>query len=88
MDTLYIPAASELEVMAHITDPIPQQPCLIEQAPHKRLPVLVARAPVTPTSQAVPICVLNPSPQAVTLYKGSTIATAEPIDSLTISPVS
>ena len=88
VDTLHISAASELEVMAHVTGTIPPQPCLLEQAPQKRLPVMVARALVTPTAQEVPIRVLNPSPETVTLYKGSSIATVEPIDSLSVSPVS
>ena len=48
--TLHIPAASELEVIAHVIGATSACTYLLEQIPNKRLPVVVARALVTPIS--------------------------------------
>ena len=53
--TIRIPAASELEILAHITGAAPTHTYLLEQNPSKRLPVMVARALVTPTSPDIPV---------------------------------
>ena len=93
VDTVRIPPESELEVMAHVhTDNHPKctqltQPCMLEQTPLKRLPVCVARALVTPSPAGVPIRLLNPSAETVTVYKHTSVAIMEPIDSASISQV-
>ena len=68
VETIRIPASCELEVMAHVSEYPTREPYLLEQVTHKRLPVCVARALVSPNSQKVPLRLLKPSPEDVILY--------------------
>ena len=87
VESICIPATSELEIMAHVSGLQGSQACLLEQAQYKRLPVRVARALVTPTVGGVPVRLLNPAPHQVTIYKDTTIAIMEPVDSLSICSI-
>ena len=78
--TIRIPASSELEILAHITGAAPKHTYLLEQNPSKRLPVMVARALVTPTSPDIPVRLINLASEDVTLFKGTHIATMEMLD--------
>ena len=88
VETIRIPASSELEIMAHVSGPPIYKPYLLEQMTHKRLPVCIARALVSPDSSEVPLRVLNPSPEDVILYKDTSVATMQPMENILISPVS
>ena len=68
VESICIPATSELEIMAHVSGLQGSQACLLEQAQYKCLPVPVARALVTPTVGGVPVRLLNPAPHQVTGY--------------------
>ena len=89
METVRIPAASELEVMANVDYDVNMlnQPLLLEQNPSERLPVRVARALVVPQSARVPIRILNPGVESITLNKNTPVAILEFVDDLSISPV-
>ena len=87
VESICIPATSELEIMAHVSGLQGSQACLLEQAQYKRLPVRVARALVTPTVGGVQVRLLNPAPHQVTIYKDTTIAIMEPVDSLSICSI-
>lgn len=60
---------------------------LLEQTAHKRLPVRVARALVLTTKKGVPLRLINPSTQMVTLHKGTHLAILEPIESQAIHQI-
>ena len=94
VDTVRIPPACELEVLAcvpthnNLDPPLPAQPCILEQACTKKLPVCVARALVTPSSKGFPVRLLNPGSETVVLYKHTSVATIEPISGTPVCPVS
>ena len=76
-ETLRIPARSEMEVMAGIPA---NGTLLVENEPMAKLPVMVARAVVCPDASEAPVRLLNPTSEAVTVYKGTKIAVAEALD--------
>ena len=80
-DTISVPASSEMEIMAHIDSAEERGTWLLEGV---ECPVLVARALVAPQRQAVPVRIINTDLTPVTLYKNIKIATAEPINDLSI----
>ncbi|KRX34141.1 Retrovirus-related Pol polyprotein from transposon 17.6, partial [Trichinella murrelli] len=57
-------------------------PWLLEQRPEGRLPVAVARAVVHPREGCVPVQLLNPSGDKVTIHQGKVVATIEVVDPL------
>ncbi|KRX68115.1 Retrovirus-related Pol polyprotein from transposon 17.6 [Trichinella sp. T6] len=57
-------------------------PWLLEQRPEGRLPVAVARAVVHPREGCVPVQLLNPSGDKVTIHQGKVVATIEIVDPL------
>ena len=59
---------------------------LLEETP-KRLPVAVARGSVEVTSTSVPVIVLNPSEEPVTLYRAMELATMQEVDEPTACEV-
>ena len=63
------------------------QPWLLEQNPSAHLPVRVARALVAPQSPRVPIRILNPGVESITLTKNTPVAILEFVDGLSITPV-
>ena len=83
---LHIPPSCELEIMGHVSSAL----CgdyLLEQTTHKRLPVRVARALVSTTDEGMPLRLINPSTQMVTLHKGTQLAILEPIESQAIHQI-
>ena len=44
--------------------------------------MFVARALVNPTNRTIPICLLNPSDETISVYKNAKVAELEPIASL------
>jgi len=73
-----VPAASELEVMAHL--PASNGQWLIEGVQHDK--VLIVRAVVTPTDKSIPLRIANTNTIPLTLYQGIKI------ESLLQKPVS
>jgi hypothetical protein len=91
VDTVRIPPACELACVPthnNLDPPLPAQPCILEQACTKKLPVCVARALVTPSSKGFPVRLLNPGSETVVLYKHTSVATIEPISGTPVCPVS
>ena len=84
-DTFRVPGCSEIEIMAAVPDAASEGTWIIEGDVMKRNPLLVARALVTLTDMAVPICLLNPRPECITVKKGTVVAHMEPVQSLDTS---
>jgi len=82
--SITIPAASELEVMAHL--PALGGQWLIEGVQNNK--VLIARAVVTPTDKSIPLRIANTSAMPVTLYNGMKVAIAEPVAETNINTLS
>ena len=78
--TICIPPNSEVEVMAHLSQPVESGAWLLEEAPGERHAACVARAVVSPQSDQVVVRLLNPRPEPVKVYRGSRIATLEPVE--------
>ena len=78
--TTCIPPNSEVEVIARLSQPVEGGTWLLEKAPGERHAACVARAVVSPQSDQVVVGLLNPRPEPVNLYKGSRIATLEPVE--------
>ena len=53
---------------------------LVEDRVPKKLPILVARAIVAPQNGKFPVRVLNLTLEPITVYKGTRIATSEPME--------
>ena len=62
---------------------------LVEEYLSKKTPVLIARAVVTPRQGKIPVRILNLKAEPLTIYRGTRIATAEPLkdDPGTVSAV-
>ena len=60
---------------------------LLEPLSTARLPIRAARALVSPSVAGVPVRLLNPGTEPITIHKGTKIAQLEPVDGLTICPV-
>jgi len=74
-----------MEVMVKVkSELVSADVCLVEAAPLKELHIIVANALVKPIESnkeiTVPIRLINPSAESVTLYKGSTVACVSGID--------
>ena len=82
-ETFIIGAMSEMETMGEM-----QSDCegtwIMEDKQLKRTQVVVARAIVTPQGGKVPMRLLNPKSEPLTIYKGTRLAIAEPIDPVEI----
>ncbi|KRY46472.1 hypothetical protein T03_14777 [Trichinella britovi] len=57
-------------------------PWLLERRPKGKLPVAIARAVVHPREGCVPVQLLNPSADRVTIHRGNVVATTEAVDPL------
>ena len=89
-ETIRIPSFSELEVMADTTGVMARglgHSYLLEPIASTKLPVQAAWALVAPSASRIPVRLLNPSTQPVTVHKGTKIAFLEEADGLVISPV-
>ena len=74
--TVEVPPRSILEVEASIEAPL-EGVWLVQEATDRRLPAAVACALVEPTSTTIPLRLLNPRTEPVTVYVGTTLATLE-----------
>ena len=63
--------------MAKVTSVATGGSWIVESNPTKNNAVMVARTVVSPCNQMVPVRVLNPRPEKITVCKGTTIATME-----------
>ena len=79
MDTVTVPAGSELEIMGHVYSAV-QGTWLVESNDTNTLPVCVARALVSNQGDTVPLRVVNTSLTPAILYRKSRIAIAELIN--------
>ena len=85
VNTLEIPATSELKILARIHTTSAGGTWLVEG--EKQSSVLVARAAVMPYNGLIPIRIINTSLVPTTLHKGTKLAMAESIDEVSISAV-
>ena len=76
--TMSVPPMSELEVLAVADVQQSGTTWLVEGGSNNRHPVVVARGIVTANHEAIPIRLLNPNTEEVTLYGRSRIATTNP----------
>ena len=80
-NSLTLPPYSEQVVMA-CYEGLPQKgSCIIEPKSGTRLPFSVARVLVEPMDGKVPVRLLNPCPESVTLRSKSVVATLESVES-------
>ena len=77
IETIRIPAWSELEVMAQVENKNLHQEMLLEPTNVNRIPVRVARGLVLPTTKGVPVRLLNTGTEPVTVHKGTTLGIVE-----------
>ena len=88
-----IPANSQMEVIAHVSGPVNEGAWLLEDVlnlgRHCRKNVAVARAVVNPRCREVPVRLLNLHSHPLTISKGTTLATLEPLyeDALAVCAV-
>eukprot|EP00731_Ephydatia_muelleri_P012465 Em0006g1359a len=83
-----IPPASEIEVMAALEDTTSRKGTwIVEGNRAGRYGVMVARSVVCPTSQAVPVRLLNPREESVVVRKGVQIARMEQLDDMCVGNV-
>jgi hypothetical protein len=80
--TVEVPPRSMLEIAADFKVSV-EGVWLLEEAVDKSLPFAVARALVKPTSTTVPVCILNPTEEPVTVYAGMLLATLQSVTSPT-----
>ena len=78
-ETLTIPPFSMLETFGRVSGNVRGQAWLLQECKTKQLPVKVANGLVSTSSSQVPVRLLNPSPDRVTVYKGTKIATVEEV---------
>ena len=83
VETIAIPAASEIEVKARVCAPSDEHIWMIE-GKTSRVPIRVARAVVKPHNNLIPLRVVNTTLTPMT-YKGSTVAHAERVDEANIN---
>lgn len=79
VETVRVPAFSEMEVMGKPQQSSAAGTWLLEGIHTQRVPVIVANAIVTPGDAGIPVRVLNPTDRAVMMHKGKTIATMEAV---------
>ena len=80
INTIVVPPSSKMEVMAHVNTQ-GNGTWLLESI---ECPVLVARALVTPKLGTVPVRIINTEQIPVKLYKNRKLASAEPINDVSI----
>ena len=81
--------ASEMEVMAALEDTTSRKGTwIVEGNRAGRYGVMVARSVVCPTSQTVPVRLLNPREESVVVRKGVQIARMEQLDDMCVGNVS
>ena len=81
--TVEVPPRSTLQITGDIVEAV-EGTWLLEEATNKHLPFAVARALIEPTSTTVPLCILNPSEDPVTVYTGMLVATLQSVEMPTL----
>ena len=87
VETIAIPAASEMEKMARVCTPSDDHIWMIKRET-ARVKIQVARALVKPQNNFIPLHVVNTTLTPVTIYKGSTVAYVECMDKANVNVVS
>ena len=78
-ESVVVPPLSEMEIMVQVPQVDTPTTWLMEPNGDQRHAVVVARAVVDPRTGRVPVRILNPRAETVTVHKGSTIAVMEPL---------
>ena len=79
--TVKVPPRSEMEIMACL-DTTVEVIWLLQEAVNQRVPAAVPCALVEPSTTAVPVRMMNPKGELVTVYAGMTVATLERVKPL------
>ena len=80
-EPLHLAPLSEIEIMAKVSGECKGEGTwLLEESKSQRLPVRVAHAIVCPNSSIVPVRLLNPRPETVTVYKNTQLAVLEKLE--------
>ncbi len=91
-DTVRVPASSELELTVCTPQPLDRGTWLLEGVHGEKVPFVVAGAVVSTATMEgtthVPVRLLNPSAEVVTLHHDTKVAQLEPLESEAISGVS
>ena len=85
VETLKVPAISEIEVICRIDASTKDATWLVEG--NEKASVLIAHAAVRPSNNLIPLRLINTSLVPITLYKGARIAKAEEINDTNICTV-
>jgi len=89
VETVRVPAFSEMEVMATARVSEPKGDWILEGEPREKVPVMAARAVVSPDAGILPVRLLNPGAEPATVYEGTQIAHLETVgDSDVLDPAS
>ena len=75
-----LPACSEMELMVKTPGDVAGKTWILETSNSKKSPVAVARAIVCPAGEKVPVRLLNPRDEVVTVTNGTPIAVMEEIE--------
>ena len=76
---LHVPGCSEIEIMAKVLSAATGGSWIVEGDPAKSNAVMVARTLVSPNNQTIPVRLLNPRSETITVSKGTTIAMMEAV---------
>ena len=74
------PPYSELEVMAGVDKSFSKGTWLVEESTETQIPVMEALVHVRVTTNRVPVCLLNPSPELITVHGGTEVAILESVE--------
>ena len=83
-ETVELPPRSMMQIMGSVKVPT-KGVWLLEGPIKKSLPVTVARTPVEPTNTRIPVRVVNPLEEPITVYSGTVLGTLEEVDTPTIN---
>ena len=88
MESVIIPAASEMVIPGKLTEIMNEPVGLIEPKPEfmAKYELMVAHAVIQTTKKEIPVRLLNPSSDSVKLYAGTIVAYCEPVDTVNHKP--
>ena len=80
VETVRIPAFCEMEVMATTQTFLSECNWILKGEQRDKVPVVAARAVVSPVNRTLPVRLLNPAMESVVVYKGTQIACLKALD--------
>ena len=80
VNTVRLPAFSEMEVMVANQARVNGSDWILEGEHREKVPVMAARAVVNPVDGTLPVCLFNPGAESITVYRGTRIAHLESVE--------